>query len=230
MKLLFIPGSGSGKTVWLYQTGYFKDSEAVALPGHPEGRLCSSVDDYVDWLRDYIHQHQYQDVVLAGHSLGGAIAQTYGLRYPKEVKALVLIGTGARLRVRPAFLATMEEMTADKGAWQKYLEDTHRLVNPGVRQPMVEERMRIGPAVMLNDLLCCDKFDILDKVHTIKLPTLLICGNQDEMTPAKFTHYLVSKIEGATEVVIEGADHWVHVQKAGEVNQAIDEFLRSLGG
>ncbi len=101
MKLLFIPGSGSGKEAWLYQTEYFTGSEAVALPGHPEGEPCSSVEDYVAWLWDYIHQQQYPEVVLIGHSLGGAIAQLYGLKYADEVKALVLSGTGARLRVHP---------------------------------------------------------------------------------------------------------------------------------
>ena len=78
MKLLFIPGSGSGKETWLCQTEYFADSEAIALPGHPEGKPCSSVDEYVEWLRAYIRQQHYQDVVLVGHSLGGAIAQLYG--------------------------------------------------------------------------------------------------------------------------------------------------------
>ena len=83
---------------------------------------------------------------------------------------------------------------------------------------------------MLNDLLGCDRFDIMGRVRDIKLPTLLICGSRDEMTPVKFTNYLKAGIEGATEVIIEGADHWVHVQKAGEVNQAIEKFLSSLGG
>ena len=75
MKLIFIPGSGGGKEEWLYQTRYFADAEAIAFPGHPEGKPCSSVEEYVAWLRDYILRQQYRKVVLVGHSLGGAIAQ-----------------------------------------------------------------------------------------------------------------------------------------------------------
>lgn len=228
MKLLFIPGAGGGREQWAYQTEYFPDSEAVALPGHPEGRCCLSIDDYVEWLRGHIHQHRYQDIILVGHSMGGGIAQLYGLRYGDEVKALVLTGTGARLRVLPTFLTALEEMTTDEDAWRKYLENIYRLVEPRIRQAVIEERMLIGPAVMLNDMLCCDKFDIMDKVHTIKLPTLIICGSQDERTPVKYAHYLVARIEGATKVIVEGASHWVFMEKPREVNQAIEKFLGSL--
>ncbi len=228
MKLLFVPGSGGGRAEWIYQTEHFPDSEAIVLPGHPEGKPCSSVDDYMEWLRGYIHQHRYQDVILAGHSLGGAIAQLYGLRYADEIKALVLIGSGARLRVRPDLLAAIEAMITDEGAWKKFLEDIYSLAAPKAKQAVLKERMIIGPAVMLNDFVCSDKFDIMDKVHAIKLPTLIICGTEDELTPVKYAHYLTNNIDGATEVIIEGATHCVYVEKPKEVNQAIEEFLGSL--
>jgi len=228
MKLLFIPGSGGGREEWVHQTEYFTDSEAIALPGHPEGEPCSSVDEYVGWLRGYIHQQRYQDVVLVGHSLGGAIAQLYGLKYGEEVKALVLIGTGARLRVLPAYLTALEEMVTDETAWRKFLEQRYSLVAPEIRRVIIEAKMPIGPAVMLNDFLCCDKFDIMDKVHTIKLPTLIICGSEDVLTPVKYAHYLAGKIEGASEVIIERGTHFVFQEKPKEVNQAIEEFLGSI--
>ena len=228
MKLLFIPGSGAGGEVWQYQTDYFPDSEAISLPGHPEGEPCSSVDDYVEWLRGYIHQQGYQDVILVGHSLGGAIAQLYALKYPDELKALILIGTGARLRVRPDILEGLRNMIGDDDAWRKFLAEGSTVTDPKMRQVMLESRMRIGPAVKLNDMLCCDEFDSMDRVQSIKLPTLVLCGTEDEMTPVKYTRYLADKIEGATEVVIYGATHLVFVEKPEEVSQAIERFLSSL--
>jgi len=228
VKLLFIPGSGCGREAWVYQTEYFTDSEAIALPGHPDGEPCTSVDDYVEWLWGYIHQHQYQDVILVGHSLGGAIVQLYGLKYPEEVKALVLIGSGARLRVLPSLLASLEAMITDDAAWRKYLEEQYSIIDPEVRQALIEEGVQIGPAVTLNDYLCCDKFDIMEKVHTIKLPTLVICGSEDKKTPVKYAKYLADKIEAATQVIVDGATHWGHLEKPKEVNQAIEEFLDRL--
>jgi pimeloyl-ACP methyl ester carboxylesterase len=81
---------------------------------------------------------------------------------------------------------------------------------------------------MLNDLLCCDKFDIMGSVQNIKLPTLVLCGSEDEMTPVKYTNYLANKIEGAIKVIIDCATHAVARGKPREVNQAIESFLARL--
>jgi len=228
MKLLFIPGSGSSKEAWVYQTEYFTDSEAIALPGHPDGEACSSVDEYVEWLHDYIHQQGYQDIVLIGHSLGGAIAQVYGLKYGDEVKALVLSGTGGRLRVRPDILEGLKGMIGDDAAWRKYLEDSYSSADPKFREVAMESRMKIGPAVTLNDFQCCDKFDIMDQVQNIEVPSLILCGSEDEMTPVKYASYLTNNIEGDKEVVIDGGTHSVMREKPKEYNQAIERFLAGL--
>lgn len=228
MKLLFIPGAACGRKAWLCQTQYFTGSEAVSLPGHPEGKPCSSVAGYAAWLRDYIHERRYQDIVLAGHSMGGAVAQRYVLDYGDGVKALVLIGTGARLRIRPELLEAVRGMVAGRLKWRDYVEERHSTTVPEVRQALIEERMRIDPAVMLNDLLACDKFDVMDRVRAIKLPTLVISGLEDELTPVKYAHYLVSQIEGAREVIVPGATHWVLTERPKEVNQAIESFLAGL--
>ena len=228
MKLIFIPGAACGKRAWLCQALYFTGSEAVTLPGHPEGKPCSSVDGYVEWLRGYLEEQAYQEVVLAGHSMGGAVVQQYGLKHGDGIKALVLIGTGARLRIHPDLLEAIRGMISSKLAWRDYLEERHRNAVPEVRQTIIEERLRIGPAVMLNDLLVCDKFDMLAEVHNIKLPTLVIGGSEDDLTPVKYAHYLMSQIKGAREVIVPGAAHWVLTEKPKEVNQAIERFLAEL--
>ena len=228
MKLVFIPGASCGRTTWLCQTQYFAGSEAVALPGHPEGEPCFSVDGYAEWLRGYLQEQSYQDIVLCGHSMGGAVAQRYGLRYGAGIRALVLIGTGARLKIRPELLKAVRDMVTGKLAWRGYLEERHATTVPEVRQTIIDERMQIGPAVMLNDLLACDKFDMLAEVHNIKLPTLVICGRDDELTPVKYAHYLASQIKGSREVIVPGAAHWVLTEQPKAVNRAIESFLAEL--
>lgn len=228
MKLLFIHGAGGGGEEWIYQTEYFKDSVAISLPGHYHGEPASSIEGYVAWLRGYIRRQRYQDVILIGHSMGGAIALLYGLRYPSQTKGLILIGTGARLRVLPALLAQLEEMANDEEIWRRFIEDAYRLVAPQIRQGLVRLRMRVGPRVMLNDLLCCDKFDIMNDIHNIKSPTLVLCGSEDEMTPIKYARYLAERIRGARQAIIQEAGHFVFLEKEKEANQAIEEFLENL--
>jgi pimeloyl-ACP methyl ester carboxylesterase len=89
-------------------------------------------------------------------------------------------------------------------------------------------RLRIGPAVLLSDFLCCDRFDIMDRVPEIKVPTLVIVGTQDEMTPVKYAQYLANKIPGSKLVIIEGATHSVATEKPDEVNEAIKEWREGL--
>lgn len=230
MKLIFVHGAGGSRERWQFQTDYFPESEAVSLPGHPEGKPCTSVEEYAGWLHGYIQQQGYKDVVLAGHSMGGAIVQLYALKYPQELKALILMGTGARLRVHPTYLNELKEaIEGNLAPWKQRLEEQHRLVDPEIAQRMIELQMSFGPEVNLSDMLCCDKFDLMEEVHKIKLPTLVICGSQDEMTPAKFAQYLASRIQGAKQVIIEGGTHAVNLEKPREFNRALAEFLESLG-
>jgi len=229
MSIIFVHGSGAYGDIWRYQADYFPDSDAVNLPGHPHGQTLNSVEEYADWLRRYIKGRGYKDVVLAGHSLGGAIALMYALRYPQELKGVIIIGSGARLRVHPMFLTLCEEaIKGDPHRWHEMIEEMYRLTPADYKREVTEKQKAIGPAVMLNDFLCCDKFDIRDKVQEIKLPALIICGELDAMTPVKYSNYLGAKLANSRVVIIPQATHLVLAEKPGAVNKAIEDFVKGI--
>jgi pimeloyl-ACP methyl ester carboxylesterase len=229
MSIIFVHGSGAYGDIWRYQTDYFPDSHAVNLPGHPHGRPLSSVGECVDWLRKYIEGRGYKDVVLAGHSLGGAIALMYALRYPQELKGIIIISSGARLRVHPKFLAPCEEaIKGNPQDWYQLIEELYRLTPEDYKREVIEKQKAIGPAVMLNDFLCCDKFDLLDKVHEIKIPALIICGELDAMTPVKYSNYLGAKLANSRVVIIPQATHLVLAEKPEAVNKTIEDFVKGI--
>jgi pimeloyl-ACP methyl ester carboxylesterase len=229
MKLVFLHGSGAYSGVWRYQTDYFPDSDAIDLPGHLQGQTLNSVEEYVGWLRKYIMEKHYKDVVLVGQSFGGAIALMYALECSQELRGIIIIGSGARLRVHPRYLAKLEE--AIKGNLQEWYQEMvagHSLTPKDYQREVIEKRQAIGPAVMLNDFICCDKFDLMDKVQDIKLPALIMCGELDVMTPVKYANYLGNKLANSRVLIIPQATHLVFAEKSEVVNKAIEDFVREI--
>ena len=142
-----------------------------------------------------------------------------------------MIGSTTRFKIPDASLHALTAMTRnkDEDAYRKYLQDiTYCLVPAAVRHVVVEARTAVGPVVMVDDLLCCKKFDITEQAHAITLPTLVICGSEDDKTPVEDAHVLANKIVGAREVIIDEGTHSVFLERPREVNEAIRKFLSSL--
>ncbi|MDE2940438.1 MAG: alpha/beta hydrolase [Chloroflexota bacterium] len=228
MKLVFIHGAGSSSLAFNYQLQHFRNSKALDLPGHPTGRPCPTIEQYLEWVRGFTTARRYKNMVICGHSMGGAISMLYALRYPEEVKGLILLGTGARLKVHPDFMQLGRDSVDDDSAWL----ESQMAYYSGVAQDMLQSLKRrskeIGPSVELNDLMACDQFDVMNEIQNINLPTLVICGDQDTMTPVKYADYLSENIPGAKKVIVPGASHFVQLQKYKQVNASIEEFMVSL--
>jgi len=228
MKIIFIHGSGGCKESWKYQTEYFQNSEAINLPGHPDGKPCNSVEEYVDWLKGYIDERGYRDLVLAGNSLGGAIVLLYALKYPKDLKGIIPLGSGARLRVRPDFLEDLKKFTRQPERFKDFSTQKSNLIPPDLEEILTRRRLENGPAVMLSDMEACDRFDIMNRLSEIQTPALALCGSEDAMTPPKYAHFLAGKMPNCRAIVIPGGTHTVYAEKPEETNQAIEDFLQTL--
>ena len=228
MKLVFLHGAGSSGLSFYYQLRHFRNSKAIELPGHPAGRACTTIDGYLEWVRGFNAARRYKDVVLCGHSMGGAIALLYALRYPEELKGIILIGTGARLRVHPDYLQRAQAPGEGNVHWLEGQKEYFKGVDQDIYQVLVRRATEVGPEVELNDLRACDQFDVMDRVQEIQLPTQVVCGSEDIMTPVKYSDYLAKKIKHAREGVIPGGSHFVQLQKYQHVNEQIERFISTL--
>jgi pimeloyl-ACP methyl ester carboxylesterase len=197
--LVFIHGVGDNSRIWKLQVEHFGPDYTfpIDLPGH--GKRADnlppevSVSDYTRAAHEIIFQElRLKAPTIAGHSLGGAIALTMALEDASELSGLILIGTGAKLRVDPSIL-----------------EETQR-----------------ASGVTYRDWAACNIFDIMDKLYEIHLPTLIICGADDRLTPVKYSQYMHDCIQGSTLCIIPNAGHEVMKDQPEQVNQAIDEWLR----
>lgn len=228
MKLIFIHGSGGCREAWQYQTAAFENADAVNLPGHPEGELLSSIEGYVDWLKSYIKGQGYSELVLAGHSMGGAVALQYALTYPEDLKAIVTIGSGGRLRVHPEFLDYLEKSIQEPAKYEAAMLPMLDPIDPELRRIISDRTLENGPEAGFNDMRACDHFDIMDRLDEIRVPVLAICGDADNMTPPKYSQFMAEKIPDCRVEIIPGGTHMVFAEKPEAVNQAIQKFLNRL--
>lgn len=227
--LVFVHGAGSTHEVWQAQQQHFEDKAKVIIPdlpghGNSSGNGYDSIDKYADLIINLIKDLNIDEFVLIGHSMGGAVAQNIALRYPEFLSSLVLIATGARLRVAPQVFKAIES------DYKQYIALASSFsmagsTNKQIRSVFENILTHSSPQSAYSDFLACDKFDIMDKINTIKTKTLIIVGDNDMMTPVKYAMYLNQKINGSELKIIKDAGHMVMMEKPQEVNIAIERFV-----
>jgi pimeloyl-ACP methyl ester carboxylesterase len=180
---------------------------------------------YADAVAGVIDERGLRQVALFGHSLGSAIVLTLALRRPAWLKALVLVGAGARLKVLPSLL---EQLEMDfPGAVELICQ---YLFGPRAAPTLVaaekQRYLTVDWRLIRNDFLACNQFDVMTRLGEIETPTLVITGSADVLTPVKYGQYLKDQIPHAKLVVIPDAGHMVAREKPQEFIQAVGPWLR----
>jgi pimeloyl-ACP methyl ester carboxylesterase len=224
--LIFLHGAGGSPLSWHLQTHHFKDSLAIGLPGHPEGPGFRTIEEYTAWLGGHLQRNAVREPVLVGHSMGGAIAIEYAL-HSSSLKGLVLVGTGARLRVRQDLASKIMENYEEASKFIARMSVSANC-DPIVIERIAKEMLKVNAEVTYGDFLACNGFDRMNDVENISVRTLVICGADDQLTPTKYSQYLHEKIRNSRLVVIPGAGHSVMLEKHREFNEALEVFLASL--
>jgi pimeloyl-ACP methyl ester carboxylesterase len=228
--LVFIHGSGGDHTRWVYQYSKMKDDfniAAMELPGHGEsgGSGEQDISRYVEWVRKSLPVFGISKPVIVGHSLGAAIALTFAIHHGDLLSAIVPFGGGVKMPVNPFILeqvrkdpAAVMAMTAKIAVAKKNRERLAKILSEG----------KVNPDILYGDFLACDRLDISDAVKQIKVPTLIICGTEDKMTPPANSEALRDSIPGAQLVLIAEAGHLVMMEDPEAFNNALKIFVDSL--
>ncbi len=227
--VLFIHGAGGGQHIWSYQKGFFKkrfDPIIIELPGHGEsgGEGEDEIGRYAEHVHAFLKTMGLPQVFLIGHSMGGAIVQTLALIHPEVIKGTVLVGTGVKLKVLPMILDGIKKnfretvQTINRFAYsQKTPSD---LMERGI-----SDMMRCRPEILYGDFLACDRFDLMNEVEKISLPTLVLCGAEDELTPVKYSQLLHQRITVSKLEILPHAGHMVMIESPEDFNEKVGEFI-----
>jgi pimeloyl-ACP methyl ester carboxylesterase len=226
--LLLVHGAGGSHQHWGRAIRILPEAHVYTLdlPGHGRsgGTGRRTVPDYAAFLIHFMDTLALKRSVIVGHSMGSATALTAALTYPQRVAGLVLVGSGARLRVLPQILeGTLSDLTQTVGLICSYAYSSQtpaELVQRGL-----EQMAEVPPQTIHDDFAACDTFDVMPRLGEIHCPTLVICGTEDKLTPPKYATFLTERIAGAELKLIEGAGHMVMVEQPELVAEAISAAL-----
>ncbi len=229
--LVCIHGAGGTHQHWGWQIGGLSDMTAVlalSLPGH--GRAAGPhrhrIAEYGAVVLDALDALALGSVVLAGHSMGGAIALWLALHQPERVAGLVLISTGAKLPIPAALLAEMARAPI-RAVRQIAANVYHPDTSANLRQAGEVAFLQADPVVFRDDLLACSSFDVRERLDEICCPTLILCGADDQMTPARCSQFLHQRIAHAELLIVEQAGHMLPIEQPDMVNAALRRWFTS---
>jgi pimeloyl-ACP methyl ester carboxylesterase len=236
--LVLVHGAGGNLMHWPGELRRLPGRTVLALdlPGHghsggsarpPGGDVSHDINEYAQVIAQVLEKLSLPRFVIAGHSMGGAIAQEMALRRPEMLAGLVLVATGARLPVDP------EVLSAIQGDWQSVVrvlagwsQGAH--VDPKSTQIYLRRLSELDPQMVYRDYAACNLWDRSAELGRISAPTLVICGDADRMMPLEYSLDLKRKIRGARLLIVPGAGHMVMLEQPDLVAGAIQQLLADL--
>jgi pimeloyl-ACP methyl ester carboxylesterase len=238
--LVMIMGLGGNRSAWSSQIPFFKkhfrivtfDNRGVGKSDKPEGpySIRMMADDTVK-LMEHL---EIEKARILGVSMGGMIAQELAINYPERVQKLVLACTfsvkdetsgdtseqAGLLHLSPAKMAAaMAKLSANK-PFNRFVYGT---------LAMVQSMFMSAPARQGLDgqIEACNTHNTLDRLPSIKAPTLVIVGTGDRLVKPVSSEVIARNIPGAALIKIEGGSHMFFMENKASFNQQVLDFLKS---
>ena len=228
--VILIHGATDNHKVWNPQiTSLAKEHTPIAvdLPGHGESEGSGSVQvsEYTDFMKGFVDALGLTEFVLAGHSMGGSISMDFNLRYP-GVTGLILVGAAASWEI--------PQLSIDLWKTDPQAAKTRsNSLNFGKNTPrsIIEQHERDGAGidhmVAAGDLEACQVFDIVSEVERIKVPTLIICGDEDTYA-VEGSKVLHETTAGSRLEWLKGVGHDPSIETPDVTNQLMGDFLNEF--
>lgn len=217
------------------------DLPAFGLTGpHPQNDY--SMAAYVQFVQQVLDSLGVQQVVLGGNSLGGQIAWEFALAQPQRVTQLILVDAagyplqsqsvpiGFRIARIPG-LRNLMKYTLPRGVIQSSVRNVYgdpAKVTPELVDRYYELTLRAGNRAALAQRLAQMRWNHVEQIPTLKVPTLILWGAQDRLIPLDNGKHFASDIAGARLVVFEQLGHVPQEEDAPTTVNAVREFLKII--
>jgi pimeloyl-ACP methyl ester carboxylesterase len=233
--VLLSHGYSATRRMWDAQHAALGEQHRViswSMRGHGETESPAdpaqySADLTVRDMRALLGHLGVERAVIGGLSLGGYVSLAFYLAHPEMVRALVICDSGPGYRnaeARAAWNARAQERAADLET--KGLEALAGRSRE-MREAMGHHRSAQGLAHAARGMLAQEGSEVIDGLGSIKVPTLIVVGDQDQpfLAPCE---YMAKKIPGARLEVIPGAGHSSNLDQPAIFNRVLSDFLQGL--
>lgn len=243
MPLVLLHGFPLDSRMWDAQVNELSSRWRVIAPDHRGfGRSRSDQPFTIESLADDAHallsELKALPCVLAGLSMGGYVALAYAKKYPTDLRGLILIDTKAegdsseakegRQKMIDSARTGGSKVVADQ-MMPKMLADETPKARPHQAQALRQMMEACPPRTIEHALLAMrDRPDRTTDLPSIPVPTLILVGDHDRITPPDVAESMRAKIPRAQLTIIKGAGHMSPMEQPAQVNQAITRFLNTL--
>jgi pimeloyl-ACP methyl ester carboxylesterase len=228
--LILLHGAGGFHLSWSPQMRRIGGSHVYALDlsghGQSTGTGRFTVEEYAEDVAEFLRALGLQGAVLAGYSMGSAVALMLVLEHPEHIGGLILMGGGARLRVSPAILEGLSQPDTFLST-VKLINDYSfdRSASLRLKELSTQRMAATQPTVLYNDFLASNGFDVTDRLGEIKVRTLIVCGAHDRMMPLENSEALHHGIANSRLEVVENAGHMAILEKPDIITDLVSGFL-----
>lgn len=231
--LLLLHGAGGSHLDWPREIQRLPGANVynLDLPGHgrSQGGGYDEIAAYAAAVDGFAAALDLTDVCVAGHSMGGAIALLLALERAPWLSSIVIMGSGASLPVSPQLLDLLQKEGTD--GVELIIRYAWRQTSSAELVALADDALRAADRPQLyRSFLACDAFDVRERLGEVAVPTLIISGSEDRMTPPAYGRELAAGIRGARLVIIEKAGHYIAQEQPGAVAQAITAFVAEISG
>jgi pimeloyl-ACP methyl ester carboxylesterase len=230
---------------------------AVDIRGHGRSTPLEKVYSIEGFTRDlkiFLAELGIEETALVGWSLGGIIAMQYCLNHPSKVNALVLIATqghkNSRLKLKIIFYYLQAHLSLLMNFAQPRKYDRIAQSFPSQSAEWLERQVKNMLSSKTPKEVCDwiidditnhprkNFFEVIksawnweagDKLKQIKVPTLILVGDRDNLTPPRISQLLQAAIPDSKLVIVEDASHYLVMERPELVNAEILKFLKSIG-
>lgn len=238
--IVFVHGFTTTSNFWWHQIpDLAKRYRTVRfdLRGHGDSGkprdVAYTIEGFSDDLRDVMDALGIESAAIIGLSMGGAVVMRFALDHPGRVKALGLVGTtafglGPMVQARNV-LARIAEIGIEAASEEVIAHSFDRSTDEAIvewakREVIKTPRYAAEPAIR-----SLDAFDVRADLSRLKMPTLVVVGENDAITPVHSSRFLHNAIRGSELHVVQQAAHFPMLEKPHTFNQIVLQFLERIG-